>query len=114
MRELKGEMTVFYSTHILDDVERVSDHVAILDRGRLVRAAADRRAPRELHQDRLRVVLGGADDATASRSRPSPGVASVEPAGARRPIRAATSCGSTPRSHATVQRGVTRFAADPT
>ena len=31
MSELKGETTVFYSTHILDDVQRVSDHVAILD-----------------------------------------------------------------------------------
>ena len=39
MRELKGETTVFYSTHILDDVQRVSDHVAILDHGRLVKAA---------------------------------------------------------------------------
>ncbi len=28
--------TVFYSTHILDDVQRVSDAVAILNRGRLV------------------------------------------------------------------------------
>jgi hypothetical protein len=25
MQELKGETTVFYSTHILDDVQRVSD-----------------------------------------------------------------------------------------
>ena len=33
MRDLKGETTVFYSTHILDDVQRVSDHVAILDPG---------------------------------------------------------------------------------
>ena len=39
MRELRGEVTVFYSTHILDDVQRVSDHVAILDGGRLVRSA---------------------------------------------------------------------------
>lgn len=31
--------TVFYSTHILDDVQRVSDRVAIIDRGRLVAQA---------------------------------------------------------------------------
>ena len=48
MRELRGEVTVFYSTHILDDVERVSDHVAILDGGRLDPLRTDRRAPREL------------------------------------------------------------------
>jgi len=33
---LRGEMTVVLSTHVLADVERVCDRVAILDRGRLV------------------------------------------------------------------------------
>jgi ABC-2 type transport system ATP-binding protein len=33
---LKGRTTVFFSTHILSDVERVCDTVAILDRGRVV------------------------------------------------------------------------------
>ena len=33
-------ISVFYSTHILDDVERVADHVAILKGGRLVRQGA--------------------------------------------------------------------------
>ncbi len=36
MEQLKNRTTIFYSTHILDDVQRVSSHVAILDRGRLV------------------------------------------------------------------------------
>jgi ABC-2 type transport system ATP-binding protein len=35
VERLRGITTVFYSTHILDDVQRVSDAVAILDRGRL-------------------------------------------------------------------------------
>jgi ABC-2 type transport system ATP-binding protein len=35
-----GETTVLFSTHILNDVERVCDRVAILDRGRLVTEAA--------------------------------------------------------------------------
>jgi len=39
MARLRAHTTVFYSTHILDDVERVSDRVAILDRGRLVASA---------------------------------------------------------------------------
>jgi ABC-2 type transport system ATP-binding protein len=34
---LRGETTVVLSTHVLADVERVCDRVAILDRGRLVR-----------------------------------------------------------------------------
>jgi ABC-2 type transport system ATP-binding protein len=36
---LRGESTVFMSTHILTDVERICDRVAILDRGRLVAEA---------------------------------------------------------------------------
>lgn len=37
---LRGKTTVFFSTHILSDVERVCDRVAILDKGRVVREAA--------------------------------------------------------------------------
>jgi ABC-2 type transport system ATP-binding protein len=36
MERLRAYTTIFYSTHILDDVERVSDYVAILDHGRMV------------------------------------------------------------------------------
>ena len=36
---LGGAATVIVSTHVLDDVERVCDRVAILDRGRLLEAA---------------------------------------------------------------------------
>ena len=53
MRELRGEVTVFYSTHILDDVERVSDHVAILDGGRLVGSAATAELLSSFAQDQL-------------------------------------------------------------
>ncbi len=33
---LRGQTTVFYSTHILDDVQRVSDSVVIISNGRVV------------------------------------------------------------------------------
>jgi len=36
--EIGGETTVFYSTHILDDVERVSDTVVIISGGHAVAA----------------------------------------------------------------------------
>jgi ABC-2 type transport system ATP-binding protein len=36
MEQLREKSTIFYSTHILDDVQRVSDRVAILNQGRLV------------------------------------------------------------------------------
>ncbi len=39
MERLRKYTTIFYSTHILDDVQRVSDTVAILNRGQLVAQA---------------------------------------------------------------------------
>ena len=39
MERLRKHTTVFYSTHILDDVERVSDRVGILNQGELVAQA---------------------------------------------------------------------------
>jgi len=34
--DLRGRMTIFYSSHILDDVERIADHVVVLDHGEIV------------------------------------------------------------------------------
>jgi ABC-2 type transport system ATP-binding protein len=53
MLRLRDRTTIFYSTHILEDVERVSDRVAILDHGRLVADAPtsellDRSGPFEI------------------------------------------------------------------
>jgi ABC-2 type transport system ATP-binding protein len=39
MEKLRGYATIFYSTHILNDVQKVSDTVAILNKGRLVAQA---------------------------------------------------------------------------
>jgi ABC-2 type transport system ATP-binding protein len=39
MERLRKHTTIFYSTHILEDVQRVSDTVAILNRGRLIAQA---------------------------------------------------------------------------
>jgi len=39
MEKLRKYTTIFYSTHILDDVQRVSDSVAILNQGRLIAEA---------------------------------------------------------------------------
>ena len=77
MQDLKGETTVFYSTHILDDVERVSDHVAILDHGRLVTTAATATLLGSFTRNTLRVVLGGADVATDAALLALDGVVAV-------------------------------------
>ena len=39
LERLRSNTTIFFSTHILDDVQRVSDRVAILNRGRLIAQA---------------------------------------------------------------------------
>jgi ABC-2 type transport system ATP-binding protein len=39
MARLRKYTTIFYSTHILDDVQRVSDTVCILNKGRLIALA---------------------------------------------------------------------------
>ena len=39
LERLRGKTTVFYSTHILEDVQRVSDTVAIINKGRLIAQA---------------------------------------------------------------------------
>jgi ABC-2 type transport system ATP-binding protein len=39
MERLRKHTTIFYSTHILEDVQRVSDTVAILNKGRLIAQA---------------------------------------------------------------------------
>jgi ABC-2 type transport system ATP-binding protein len=111
MEAIKGEVTVFYSTHILDDVQRVSDHVAILDHGRLVRAQPTAQLLSSFSADRMRVVLGFATDETALALAAIPGVTSVEPTDRDADSRSYLLRIDPDRS-STVQRGVTRLAAD--
>ncbi|HEX3051647.1 MAG TPA: ABC transporter ATP-binding protein [Aggregatilineaceae bacterium] len=40
LQGLRGQLTVFFSTHILSDAERVCDMVGILDHGKLIKQAA--------------------------------------------------------------------------
>ena len=111
MRELKGETTVFYSTHILDDVQRVSDHVAILDHGRLVKAAPTHVLLGSFTANTLRVVLSGAKNATEVGMREIPGVASVtvvSRSGDETAYDVVTQVGAS----STVQRAITLFAVD--
>jgi ABC-2 type transport system ATP-binding protein len=111
MSELKGETTVFYSTHILDDVQRVSDHVAILDQGRLVRAAATEELLETFTRDRLRVGVVGATDETAIELAKLPGVLGIQADARDGDLRTYTIRIRTEDAHG-VQREVTRFASD--
>ncbi len=64
---LRGRTTVFFSTHILADVERVCDAVAILERGRVI-ANADIAELTARSANRLLVEVEG-DGAVASLQR---------------------------------------------
>ena len=79
---LAGRTTVFFSTHILADVERVCDTIAVLDRGRVVeQAAIDDLKRRHGHGQRLLLEV---DDSArlAAALADLPWVAALEPDGA--------------------------------
>jgi len=63
LTSLRGRTTVFFSTHILADVERVCDTVAILDRGHVVtQAPIDELKARYAGQKVVLEVTAGADE----------------------------------------------------
>jgi len=81
MERLRGTTTIFYSTHILDDVQRVSDHVAIVDRGRVVVSAPTTELMRRSAAPTVRVALVGANDGTEAALTGLSGVSAVVAAG---------------------------------
>ena len=79
---LRGRTTVFFSTHILADVERVCDAVAILERGRVVASAgiADLRARAAANRLMLEVEENAGAGAIADLLRGRAWVRSIETA----------------------------------
>jgi ABC-2 type transport system ATP-binding protein len=110
MRELKGETTIFFSTHILDDVQRCSDYVAILDKGKLVTASKTAELLASFTKGRLHVVIAGAaNDALALQA--IPGVTDVSFAGHDGDKWTYDLTAEDGRAR-DVQRAVTKFAAE--
>jgi ABC-2 type transport system ATP-binding protein len=72
LASLRGRATVFFSTHILADVDRVCDTVAILDHGRLVvRAPMEELKGRyRAHKLVIEVTSGGDELAAQIRAQP--------------------------------------------
>jgi ABC-2 type transport system ATP-binding protein len=52
-----GERTVLFSTHIIEDLERVAEHVGMMDRGRMV--AAGRLEDLQTGMRRVQVIFSG-------------------------------------------------------
>ncbi len=111
LKQLRGEKTVFYSTHILDDVQRVSDRVAILDHGRLVVNAPTEDLMRRAAAGTIHVALLGATDETAAGLTALAGVTRVSATGRSGDQRSYDLTIDEGRM-AAVQSAVMRFAAD--
>jgi ABC-2 type transport system ATP-binding protein len=79
---LRGRTTVFFSTHILADVERVCDTVAILDRGRVVANAPIAELKRRATADRLVMEVDGDPAMLISELERRPWLHSLERSGA--------------------------------
>jgi ABC-2 type transport system ATP-binding protein len=77
MERLRKYTTIFYSTHILDDVQRVSDTVAILNHGELVAQAPIEELLTGSGGTVYRLQVRGADEATRARVKSQPWVASL-------------------------------------
>jgi len=69
---LRGRATVFFSTHILADVERVCDTVAILDHGRVVANSSVAALKQRAGVNRLAVTVDGDARVLAQRLEGAP------------------------------------------
>jgi ABC-2 type transport system ATP-binding protein len=80
LASLRGRTTVFFSTHILADVERVCDTVAILDKGKVVAQAPIDELRRRYGASKVVVeVTGGtAEFARALEAQPWAGAVEVD------------------------------------
>ena len=82
LRTLKQRgISVFYSTHILSDVERVADHIAIMNEGRVVRVG-NLEQLMAASAGRFRVTIEAPADGLASMLSALPWVRGVERADA--------------------------------
>jgi ABC-2 type transport system ATP-binding protein len=77
MERLRGSTTVFYSTHILQDVERVADEVAIVSRGERIRQAPMKDLL-AASKDELIVEVEGPVDALVDDVRRQPYIAAID------------------------------------
>jgi ABC-2 type transport system ATP-binding protein len=81
MNKIRSETTIFYSTHILDDVQKVSDIVAILNHGELVAQAPIEQLLAGKGGTTYRVVVKGDASGTRTKVAQLPWVSAVNAAG---------------------------------
>lgn len=67
MESLRERTTIFFSTHILDDVQRISDHVIILRQGAVIAQGPMQALLHHGQHSSYSITLTGASGATVSR-----------------------------------------------
>jgi len=82
MERLQKHTTIFYSTHILDDVQQVSDHVAILNQGQLVASAPIKELLNGKDSAVYTVTVKGAGDGFEDRLNSLPWISRIIRSGA--------------------------------
>lgn len=88
---LRGGLTVFFSTHILNELERVADRVAILNEGRLLVQASIEELRKKFSRRTITLVAGGEIIDLALRFRKENWVESVREEGGALRIKATSS-----------------------
>ena len=78
VRGLRGHVTILYSTHILDDVERVADEVAVLNAGELVAQRPISELRRGPDTDVYMVSVRGAVDSARDLLAAQPWVRAID------------------------------------
>jgi len=78
MEKLREHTTIFYSTHILDDVQRVSDTVIILNRGTLVAQGPIEELLAWGQADAFTLTVEGDSASVEARLRSQPWVTGIE------------------------------------
>jgi ABC-2 type transport system ATP-binding protein len=78
MERLRKYATIFYSTHILDDVERVSDKVAILNKGDLIAQGSIKELFATKEGSTFTVKIEGDGDKTQNRISDQSWVSEIE------------------------------------
>ncbi len=115
---LRGRTTVFFSTHILADVERICDTVTILDRGTVVAGGPIDELKRRHATNRLLFQVEGSSTALTTKLRSRPWLETLEEKDGA--VRVATRDVTTARREivaeiAALQLGLIRFELeDPT
>ena len=87
IRELKAEKTIVLTSHNMDEVERVADRVAIIDKGKLLKVGATRELT-EGRGERLEVALASGDAARVAQALVDAGF-DARPSGTRVEVRGA-------------------------